>query len=85
VFGFVSEVFSRFSALFFALPGAGVFPLCFAPFLALVIFSSLFSAPDARAYFLLLRQKKVAKEKATLVARSATPTALRYSKGRAAG
>ena len=25
----------------------------------------LFSAPDARAYFLLLRQKKVAKEKAT--------------------
>ena len=26
---------------------------------------ALFSAPDARAYFLLLRQKKVAKEKAT--------------------
>jgi hypothetical protein len=59
--------------------------LCFAPFQALALLLPLFSAPDARAYFLLLRQKKVAKEKATLVARSAAPTALRYSKGRAAG
>jgi len=30
-----------------------------------VFIQALFSAPDARAYFLLLRQKKVAKEKAT--------------------
>jgi hypothetical protein len=61
-----------FRALFCAIPGVfGFLPL--------------FSAPDARAYFLLVRQKKVAKEKATLVARSAAPTALRYSKGRAAG
>ncbi len=40
----------------------------------------LVSAPDARAYFLLLRQKKVAKEKATQATRSAAPTPLRYSK-----
>ena len=30
-----------------------------------MLFFRRFSAPDARAYFLLLRQKKVAKEKAT--------------------
>ncbi len=37
------------------------------------------SALAARAYFLLLRQKKVAKEKATLGQRPATPGPLRYS------
>ncbi|MBS1144589.1 MAG: hypothetical protein H6R14_1995, partial [Proteobacteria bacterium] len=30
-----------------------------------LVVEALVSAPDARAYFLLLRQKKVAKEKAT--------------------
>ena len=38
-----------------------------------------FSALEARAYFLLLRQKKVAKEKATLGRRRAAPGSLRYS------
>jgi hypothetical protein len=41
--------------------------------------SAVFSALEARAYFLLLRQKKVAKEKATLGRRRATPGPLRYS------
>ncbi len=36
------------------------------------------------SYFLLLRQKKVSKEKATPLTRLATPTPLRYSPGRAA-
>ena len=40
--------------------------------------------PCRRAYFLLLCQKKVAKEKATPVRRRAAPGALRYSAGRAA-
>jgi hypothetical protein len=40
---------------------------------------AVFSALEARAYFLLLRQKKVAKEKATLGRRRATPGPLRYS------
>ena len=39
----------------------------------------LFSAPDARAYFLLSCQKKVAKEKARPMRRPAAPGALRCS------
>ena len=44
----------------------------------------LVSAPDARPDFLLLRQKKVGKEKATLGRRPAAPGSLRYSAVRAA-
>ena len=42
------------------------------------------SAPDARAYFLLCGQKKVAKEKATPGSAPGKPGPLRYSAGRAA-
>ena len=45
----------------------------------------LVSAPDARAYFLLCGQKKVAKEKATPGSAPGKPGSLRYSKRRAAG
>jgi hypothetical protein len=51
---------------------------------AVSVFSPLCSAPDARAYFLLLRQKKVAKEKAPLVG-GPFGASLRYSDSRAAG
>ena len=44
---------------------------------------TLVSAPDARAYFLLLREKKVAKEKATPGSAPGKPGSLRYSSGRA--